>query len=159
MMFILWILLWWATICHVIFTPALYPVCLDKKAWRTPDWHLPTNAFIDIFNDRNRPWRHSAIKGFMESKNLPDYIVLSRPLLPTENPVVLELYSEAMKVVAEDDATPKLQKELAQDRFSQDTACWNLEVECQSSGWMLSWPWWSCTTKKRRKVYSIGTAQ
>jgi hypothetical protein len=62
---------------------------------------------------------------------LPEYIVLPQPLLPRENPVVLEMYSEAMKLVAEDDATPAHKNELARDGFVQDTACWNLEVECQ----------------------------
>jgi hypothetical protein len=123
-----------------------------------PDWHLPSNDFIEIFNDNNRPRRHSSIKGLIESKSLPEYIVLPQPLLPTENPIVLELCSEAMKLVAEDDVTPAHGKELDQDRFVQDTAWWNLEVECQSSGWMLSWPWWSCTTGNRRKAYSTGTA-
>jgi hypothetical protein len=150
-MYILWILLWWASICNAVFTPALFPVCLNKNAWRMPDWHLSSNDFIEIFNDKNRPWRHSSIKGLIESKSLPEYIVLPQPLLPTENPVVLELYSEAMRLIAEDDATPAHEKELAQERFVQDTACWNLEVECQSSGWMLSWPWWSCTTGKQAK--------
>ncbi len=117
-----------------------------------PAWHLPTNSFIESFNESNRPWRQPLIKGLIEGKKLLESIVLPHPLLPTEDPDILELYSEAMKVVAEDDATPASEKELAQDRFAQDTACWNLEVECQSSDWMLTWPWWPCSTAKQAKL-------
>lgn len=94
-----------------------------------PSLHLPFSQFayprklgerligiflrVDIFSDKSRPWRDSSIKGLIESKNLPEYMVLPQPMLPTENPVVLELYSEAMKVVAEDDATQADWKEPA----------------------------------------------
>jgi len=77
--------------------------------------------------------------------------VLPHPLLPTEDPPTLKLYNEAIGVLVEDEATPASKKVLAQDRFAQDTACWNLLVECQGSGWMSSWPWWSCATVRQAK--------
>jgi hypothetical protein len=151
-MYILWILLWWASLCHAVWNPGYNAVCLDPNAWKMPAWHLPTNPFIEGFVELNRPWRHPHIKGLIESKSLLAGTMLPHPLLPTENPDILNLYHEAMKMIAEDDATPASEDGLAQDRFAQDTACWNLEVECQGSGWMLSWPWWSCRNQKQAKV-------
>jgi hypothetical protein len=157
-MYILWILLWWASICNAVFTPALFPVCLNKNAWRMPDWHLSSNDFIEIFNDKNRPWRHSSIKGLIESKSLPEYIVLPQPLLPTENLVVLELYSEAMKLVAEDDATPAHEKILLKTDLSKTRPAGisrrsaKVPVGCFLGRGGLAQP------QNRRKACSTGTA-
>lgn len=151
-MHILWILLWWASICHAAYNPGYEAACLDKNDWKMPAWHLPTNSFIESFTELNRPWRQSLIKRLIENKALPANIVLPDPLLPTEDPEILKLYTEAIGVLVEDEATPASEKRLAQDRFAQDTACWNLEVECQGSGWMLTWPWWSCRIAKEAKL-------
>lgn len=116
-----------------------------------PAWHLSTNSIIESFNERNRPWRQPDVKGLVENKTLPRNIKLPNPLLPMDDPDILKVYTEVIGVLAEDDATPADEKGVAQDRFVQDTACWDLEIECQGSGWMSSWPWWSCTSPRQVK--------
>lgn len=150
-MYILWILLLGGSICHAASNPGYFSVCLDKKAWKMPAWHLPTNSFIESFSESNRPWRQPDIKGLVENKALPGNIKLPHPLLPTEDPDILKVYTDAIGVLAEDDVTSADEKAVAQDRFSKDTACWNFEVECQGSSWMFSWPWWSCRTARQAK--------
>lgn len=118
-----------------------------------PPWHhLPTNTFIGVFNDDNRPWRHPLNKELIHNIVLPPNIELPDPLMPTNNHGALGIYHEAMIALAENDITPDGEKEYAEIRYIADRRCWERRMNCQNNGWLKHWPWNDCENDEEVKA-------
>lgn len=147
------LIIWWASLCRAWEPPWQDKYnnkgdkgapCSAVKDWRHPGWHFFNNSHIGLFNNENRPWRHPLNDRFIRTPQFPADVALPNPLLPTNDIGTLKLYHQAMVTLVEDENTSAADKDRAAEMYTVDMYCWERLQDCQSSGWVASWFWWSC---------------